>query len=255
MSHLPGKFVWFEHFSSDIPKARRFYDALFGWHTESMPLGEQRYSMILNGDGTTSAGIGGYRSAPADAAPCWRGYVSVSDVDATYQLALDAGAKGLAAPADFPAVGRGATIADPTGAVLCLWKSAEGDAPDTPKTPIGGWCWNELWTTDDQKALAFYERVLGYTHDSMDMGPQGTYYMLKTGETARAGLMRSVEPKAPPMWLPYVAVAHCDATAAKAGALGGQVVTPPTDIPDIGRFAVVVDPLGAAIAVIKLTAG
>jgi uncharacterized protein len=87
----------------------------------------------------------------------------------------------------------------------------------------------------------------------MDMGPQGTYYLLKMGDVSRAGLMRSVEPKAPPCWLPYVAVADCDATAAKAKALGGQVVAPPTDIPDIGRFAVVVDPLGAAIAVIRMT--
>ena len=54
MSHIPGKFVWFEHLSSDIPRARKFYDALFGWHTESMPIDGQRYSMILNGDGTTS---------------------------------------------------------------------------------------------------------------------------------------------------------------------------------------------------------
>ena len=60
MSHLPGKFVWFEHLSADIPKARRFYDALFGWHTESIPTGAQRYSMILNGDGTTSQGTVSY---------------------------------------------------------------------------------------------------------------------------------------------------------------------------------------------------
>ena len=33
MSHLPGKFVWFEHLSSDVPKARKFYETLFGWHT------------------------------------------------------------------------------------------------------------------------------------------------------------------------------------------------------------------------------
>ena len=40
---------------------------------------------------------------------------------------------------------------------------------------------------------------------------------------------------------------------ASAKALGGQVLMPPTDIPDIGRFAVAVDPLGAAIAVIRMT--
>jgi predicted enzyme related to lactoylglutathione lyase len=63
--------------------------------------------------------------------------------------------------------------------------------------------------------------------------------------------MRSAEPKAPSMWLPYVAVAGCDATADKARALGGQVLSPPTDIPGVGRFAVFADPVGAAIAVLE----
>jgi len=49
MSHLHGKFVWFEHLSNDIPKARAFYEALLGWHTESMPMGDQPYHMIQNG--------------------------------------------------------------------------------------------------------------------------------------------------------------------------------------------------------------
>jgi predicted enzyme related to lactoylglutathione lyase len=78
--------------------------------------------------------------------------------------------------------------------------------------------------------------------------------MLKTGETARGGLMQSVDPNAPSMWLPYVAVADCDATAARARALGGQVLSPPEDIPNIGRFAILQDTLGAAIAVIRLAA-
>ena len=58
MHRLPGKFVWFEHVSNDIPAARAFYDPLFRWHTESMPVGSQRYPMIMNGD----HGIGAYRA-------------------------------------------------------------------------------------------------------------------------------------------------------------------------------------------------
>jgi len=253
MSALPGKFVWFEHLSADIPKARKFYDALFGWHTESMPMGGQRYSMILNGDGTTSEGIGGYRGVEAAIRPAWIGYISVDDVDATYAVALAEGATAVAAPADHGTVGRGATIHDPTGAAVCLWHSAQGDRDDPAKAPIGSWCWNELWTTDDKRALAFYEKVFGYSHDTMDMG-EGTYYMLKSGDVARAGLMHAVRPDAPSMWLPYVAVADCDATASRALALGGKVLMAPGDIPNIGRFAIAEDTLGAAIAFIRLAA-
>jgi predicted enzyme related to lactoylglutathione lyase len=104
---------------------------------------------------------------------------------------------------------------------------------------------------DEKKALAFYEGVFGYTHDSMDMGPQGTYYLLKQGDVMRGGLMRSPMPDTPPIWMPYVAVADCDATAAKATSLGAQIIVQPNDIPDVGRFAALIDPQGACIAFMK----
>ncbi len=247
MSYLPGKFVWFEHVSNNIPKARKFYDPLFNWHTESMPMGNERYHMILNGND----GIGGYRSAPAAERPFWLAYVAVADVDAAYEAALAAGARSLQRPADHGTVGRGATIADRSGAVFALWRSVDDDGPDKEKTASGEWYWNELWTSDEIGALAFYQQVFGYSHETMDMGPQGTYYLLKKDGVSRAGMMRSTQPKAPSMWLPYVAVDDCDATARKAAQLGGQVLKAPADIPGVGRFAVLADPVGAAIAVIK----
>jgi len=251
MSHLPGKFVWFEHASNDIAKARAFYEPLFGWHTESMAMGKQRYQMILN----RQVGIGGYSTAPAGTPSRWMCYLSVPDVDATHAAALAAGARSLMAPTDFGPIGRGATIADPTGAILSLWKSAEGDRADPVTTATGDWYWNELWTSDEHKAISFYERVFGYSHESMDMGPEGTYHLLKRDGVSRAGLMRSTQPKAPSMWLPYVAVDDCDAMASKVKVLGAQIVHNPQQVEGVGRFAVLVDPLGAALAIMKPAPG
>ncbi len=248
MSQLHGKFVWFEHMSGDAVRARKFYDALFGWHTELTPMGgTEPYPLIMNGN----QGIGGFRTAPPGAPSLWMSYLSVADVSASHAAALAAGAKSLMPPTDFPPVGRGATLADPTGAVFSIWTSAQDDRADAEKTPVGDWHWNELMTPDEKKALAFYEGVFGYTHDSMDMGPQGTYYLLKKGEVMRGGLMRSPMPDTPPLWVPYVAVADCDATAAKASSLGAQVIVPPTDIPNVGRFATLIDAQGACIAFMK----
>ena len=39
--------------------------------------------------------------------------------------------------------------------------------------------------------------------------------------------------------------------AAKATKLGGTVIVPPTDVPGVGRFAVVLDTQGAAIGILK----
>jgi hypothetical protein len=246
-SLLPGKFVWFEHSSPDPTAAGRFYGELFGWTVQSMDMGAMNYTMIHKG----SAGIGGLLGAAKGQPSAWMSYMSVADVDAAAKAAKAAGAKELMAPTDFPPVGRGATLADPTGGVFSVWKSAQGDQPDTDDVPDGAWCWNELWTQDDQKALAFYEQAFGYTHDSMDMGAQGTYYLLKSGGKQRAGLMKAPEAHIPPMWTPYVMVAECDATLARAKKLGARELVPATDIPGIGRFAVVADPQGAVVAFIN----
>ena len=250
MSYLPGKFVWFEHVSADTPKARVFYEALCGWTVQSMPMPDQPYDIILN----AGTGIGGFRGAAPGMPSHWASYLSVADVDKGLADAVAAGATTLMPATDFGGVGRAAAIADPTGAALCLWKGAQGDPADVDKTPVGGWFWNELFTKDARAAVAFYEKAFGFTHDSMDMGPQGTYYLLKdaTGRM-RAGVMQQPPGMdAPSHWLPYVHVADCDDAVRAATRLGARsVLVPPNDIPEVGRFAVVMDPVGAAIAVIK----
>lgn len=250
MSHLPGKFVWFEHVSNDVANARAFYGALCGWTTHAMPMGDQAYDIIMHG----GKGIGGFRSAAPGAPSHWASYLSVPDVDASMLVATTAGATTLMPATDFGTVGRAAAISDPTGAALCLWKGSQGDPADEEKTPIGGWFWNELYSRDAKAAVDFYQKAFGFTHDEMDMGPQGIYYLLKDARgTMRGGVMQQPpEMVAPSHWLPYVHVASCDDAAAKATSLGARaIVVPPTDIPNIGRFAVLIDPLGAAIAVIK----
>ena len=246
--HLPGKFIWFEHASGDVAKARAFYEPLFGWHVETMPMGDQSYPMILNG----GEGIGGLRSTAPGEATRWISYLSVPDVDASFAASKRNGAKPVSSPADFAPVGRGADLIDPTGAALSLWKSNNGDRPDVEKTPPGDWVWNELWTPDASSALVFYERTFGYDHDAKDMGEQGSYLILKGPDgKQRGGIFQCPDKSAPPLWLPYVHVADCDASADRARQLGANVFMPPTDIPGIGRFAVLFDPQGAAIAIIK----
>nr|MBA2540470.1 VOC family protein [Deltaproteobacteria bacterium] len=63
--------------------------------------------------------------------------------------------------------------------------------------------------------------------------------------------MKQMMPQQPHAWLPYVAVANTDATAEKAKKLGATIVVPPTDIPNVGRFAVLVDPQGSALGILK----
>lgn len=53
-----------------------------------------------------------------------------------------------------------------------------------------------------------------------------------------------------PQWGIYITVDDVDATARKAEELGGKVLMPPTDIPNVGRFAALMDPQGVMFSVI-----
>ncbi len=57
MAYLPGKFVWFEHLSNDIAKARGFYEKLFGWNTEMMAMGSGDPYPVIHTATTASAAI------------------------------------------------------------------------------------------------------------------------------------------------------------------------------------------------------
>jgi predicted enzyme related to lactoylglutathione lyase len=211
------------------------------------------YEMILAGD-TVDTMIGGYATPANEGDKAqWISYVSVTDVDATAKAVTANGGKVLEAPQDFPGIGRAARIADPQGAELYLFKNTDGDPPDPVSTAAPTprrFFWCELHTTDPTGALSFYEKVLGYTHQTMDMGSDGQYHTLNTGDVGRAGVTGFLQGGSP-HWLPYVAVDDPDATLTRAKKQGGRVVVGPDDIPGIGRFGVIEDPTGAVLAVMK----
>jgi hypothetical protein len=72
-----------------------------------------------------------------------------------------------------------------------------------------------------------------------------------TGQPIGAGGMMKSPPGVPhSFWLPYVAVDHADHASERAKRLGATIAVPPTDIPNVGRFACWSDPQQASIAVL-----
>ena len=53
----------------------------------------------------------------------------------------------------------------------------------------------------------------------------------------------------PPHWAAYLAVDDADAVVAKAVSLGGTVLQAPFDVMDLGRMAVITDPIGASFSI------
>lgn len=114
----------------------------------------------------------------------------------------------------------------------------------------GRFVWHELMTTDPQAAGAFYSKVLRWKTQPSGM-PDYTLWV--SGKAQTGGLMAQPESAcqsgAPPSWLVYIGTPDVDGTAAAAERLGGKVLKPPADIPNVGRFAVLADPQGAAFAI------
>ena len=118
----------------------------------------------------------------------------------------------------------------------------------------GRFVWYELATTDMAAAKAFYAGVMGWvTRDVPAAG--GAYTLFTTGGTPVSGLMALPEEAQQsglrPSWLGYVGVDDVDAAAERIEALGGAVHVPPTEIPNISRFCVAVDPQQATFALLK----
>lgn len=118
----------------------------------------------------------------------------------------------------------------------------------------GAFSWNELMTTDVTAAKAFYGELFNWDmHD--EQTPDMVYTMVKAGEQEVAGIMAiPTEAKgAPPTWGGYVTVDDVDKQAARAEKLGGKILMPARDIPNVGRFSVISDPQGAMLTLITYT--
>jgi uncharacterized protein len=244
-----GRFVWHDHSSADVEQARDFYRDLLGWEYEVWKPGEADYPMIKVGGKTH----GGFGPAGGGAPPRWLGHVLVEDVDESARTAEAAGGTIVKEPTDIPEIGRFAVIADPQGAVLSLF-AGQGDA----SVPEGTFVWDELLTTDVDAAKSFYAEVFGWTAEDAEMGGgTGTYTLFKRPDGADVGgcMRRPDGVEAPPGWFTYIATDDVDATAARAKELGGTVSQEATDIPGIGRFAVIQDPVGAVFDAFRPTTG
>jgi hypothetical protein len=114
----------------------------------------------------------------------------------------------------------------------------------------GTFSWVDLSTTDPEDAKRFYARLFGWEFDDLPVGNGSVYTMCRLDGHNVCALSGQTEQERsmgiPPHWNNYVTVADVDASAARARALGGNVIMEPFDVLEAGRMSVVADPGGAA---------
>jgi predicted enzyme related to lactoylglutathione lyase len=240
----PGMVCWIELATNDAAGAKSFYSSVFGWKINDMPIPDGSVYTMLQVDGHDLGALYENKEHP----PAWNSYVNVTSVDESAQKAQESGATVVAQPFDVMDVGRMAVIADPAGASLCLWQ-AKKHIGATIRGETGTLCWNELMTPDSVAARDFYTKLFGW-----NLKPSPEYTEISLGSTGIGGMLQLTPDMQgmPAAWAPYFMVDDCDATADKAKSLGAQIYVKPTDLPNIGRYAVIGDPQGAMFDIIKV---
>lgn len=115
----------------------------------------------------------------------------------------------------------------------------------------GRFVWHELMTSNPDAAAAFYGKVIGWKTQGW---PQDPSYRMWTARGIPVGGLMALPDQAklagaPPHWMSYIGVPDVDAAVRQATGLGARTHVPPKDIPNAGRFAVLVDPQGATFTV------
>jgi len=105
----------------------------------------------------------------------------------------------------------------------------------------------ELNTTDVNKAKDFYSKLFDWDLEDVEMGPSGTYTVIKVGEGTGGGLLKNPMPGVPSFWLAYVLVDDIGEATKKAGSLGANIVKDSIEVPHMGWLSIIQDPTGAAL--------
>jgi uncharacterized protein len=254
---MAGKPVWYELMTPDPDKVAPFYKATLGWNIQGLgtetPTGHP-YWMIGRADGGFAGGmlLLTQEMTVAGGRPGWLPYFHVEDVQSAVDKAQSLGAQAWLPPMDTEH-GIMAMLGDPQGASFYLMKpKPPADRPDAesdvfqPNTPGHCW-WNELETSDEPGATAFYTALFGWKADqTMPMGDRGNYRFIE-----QDGPLGAINPYMADYmkvgWVPYFGVADVAAAFAAAKANGGTAHQEIHEVPGGDQIFIASDPAGALV--------
>jgi len=252
---------WLELSVPDPDRAREFYGTLFGWTFED--------DLCLL-DGLPVAAIRLLGDAPGEPdAPEWTVFFATDDCDRTSDRVNAAGGHVLRPPYEDGDRGRAALAADPNGARFGLWQGRELVGTRLVNG-YGTFIFNELLTTDGERALPFYQELFGYrpsaSSSSSDLvRPDGHTVASIISREAMDDLDDPTDDDLPHMvaldgslrlpghgsWLTYFAVDDAHKATKLLQDAGGWAHSPgPVECP-WGCISAVKDPLGTPFRLIE----
>jgi predicted enzyme related to lactoylglutathione lyase len=238
-----------------------FYRATLGWdlqaHGTATASGHD-YWMIGRPDGGNAGGVLRLTQAMQDGGgrAGWLPYFHVDDVAAAVEKAKSLGASVSMGPMDI-GVGVVAMLSDAQGAAFYVMDpvpppgkpEAQSDVFQS-KTPGHCW-WNELETSDEPAATAFYTALFGWgAEKTMPMGEAGDYRFIEQGGEQIGAINPYLADYMTVGWVPYFGVADIDAAKTAAEANGGTIHQDVQQVPT-GDFIIIAhDPSGATVGLV-----
>ena len=113
----------------------------------------------------------------------------------------------------------------------------------------------EIPAKDPAKLSQFYSKLFGWSFEKWESpGAEMDYWMIKTRDKddsagVNGGMMKKTDPNQTP--LNYVLVESVDEFSKKLVQLGGKIIMPKTEIPNMGHFAVALDPEGNGFGIFE----
>jgi uncharacterized protein len=248
-SYAPGAPCWVDMSTPDVHKAVTFYTAVLGWERSDAEATEQNGGYVMcHVGGRAVAAIGPQQAYGQPVS--WTTYISTTDASATTQRVEEAGGTVLLPTGDVGTFGRLALCADPQGAVFGLWEPLDFAGAQLVNAP-GANTWDDLITSDPERARAFYERVFGWHAEATDVdGIPYTTFALEPGARPVAGLGEAPSGTSP-HWAVCFGTHDVDAATETALGLGAAIQMEPQDA-QFGRFVALRDPLGAQVSLIEM---
>jgi predicted enzyme related to lactoylglutathione lyase len=254
-AHLTGKLVWLDLETTDLPGAKRFYRALFGWDFRNYHAYRVDYAVALI-NGTPVAGL---LRRPivrdTERRSLWLPFFSVPDVTVAFEEAQKTHAGVRSGPQTLPQRGREARLSDPEGAIFALLASSSGDPPDDPNPrAIGSWGSPSLLARDPAAEAVFYQGLLHYAVLGAPGEAGFERIRLSSGPQARAEVreLPGGDATLQPQWVSFVRVFSAAETAQQAVRLGGRIVVATTRSSHDATVAILADPTGAVFGVMEL---
>ena len=139
------------------------------------------------------------------------------------------------------------------------------DQPTGERLP-GKIIWRDLLTHEPEAVRRFYGELFGWEFEQLSsnfgFGQTANYSLIRHRGELIGGMIdlnrletREADKASLSQWIVLMSVADIDAAVAAVKRSGGKVLTPPTEMMDRGRLALIEDDQGAALALVETRDG